>query len=63
MNRTAIIQARCLPEERTALAAIAKQERRKLSEALRELVRAEAQRRGLWLSNEDIQFQQEAGRG
>ena len=48
MNRSEMVSVRVLPEEKRALVRIARQERRKPSELLRELIRAEAKRRGLW---------------
>ena len=48
MNRSEMISVRVLPEEKRVLARIARQERRKPSELLRELIREEAQRHGLW---------------
>ena len=48
MVKTEAIGARVLPEEKRALLQIARQERRKPSEALRELIRQEAKRRMLW---------------
>jgi hypothetical protein len=46
--KTAIIKTRAVPEEKQALAQIAKQERLSMSETLRDLIRQEARRRGLW---------------
>jgi len=48
ITKTAAISARALPAERAALDAIARQERRRPSDVVRNLIRAEAQRRGLW---------------
>ena len=48
MNRSEVVKARALPEEKAALLAIAKQERRKPSETIRELIRQAAEERGLW---------------
>ena len=48
ITRSEVLKARAYPAEKLALKAIARQERRRESEALRELVRQEAQRRGLW---------------
>jgi len=48
MERDKVIGVRVCPDERKALEAIAKQDRRNISEMLRELVRQEAERRGLW---------------
>lgn len=50
LARTQTIATRALPEEKVALARIARQERRSPSEMLREMIRTEAQRRGLWPS-------------
>lgn len=47
-RKTELIHVRTVPEERAVLQAIAHQDRRRPSETLRELVRAEAARRGLW---------------
>lgn len=46
--RMDVVRARCNQEERQALELVALAERRKPSEALRELIREAAQRRGLW---------------
>ena len=43
-----VISFRASLDERQALLLIAREERRRPSEAMRELVRAEAKRRGLW---------------
>ena len=48
MIRSETIRARVTPTERQALALIAQEEDRRVSETLRELVRREAARRGLW---------------
>lgn len=48
MVKTAMISTRALPEEKAALQAIARQERRPPAAMLRELIRKEAQERGLW---------------
>ena len=48
MNRSETVKARVMPEEKRALLQIAKADRRRPSEALRELIRQDAQRRGLW---------------
>ena len=48
MNRSEFVKARVMPEEKRALLQIAKADRRRPSEALRELIRQDAQRRGLW---------------
>lgn len=48
MEKTESINLRCLPEEKRALLKIARLERRKPSELVREWIRAEAKRRGLW---------------
>jgi len=48
MIRNQFVGARALPEEKAALAAISKQDRRRPSDVLREMIRAEAERRGLW---------------
>jgi predicted transcriptional regulator len=48
LTKTAAISARALPEERRALDLIARQDRRRPSEVVRELIRAEATRRGFW---------------
>jgi hypothetical protein len=47
-TRSVMIAARALPEEKATLADIARQEQRRPSEVLRELVRQEGRRRGLW---------------
>lgn len=48
MMKTEAVNARVLPEEKAALKALARLERRKPSEQIRELIRAEAARRQLW---------------
>lgn len=48
MNKSESINLRCLPEEKRALLKIARLERRRPSELLREWIRQEAQRRQLW---------------
>ena len=48
MNKSESVNVRVLPEEKRALVKIARLERRKPSELLREWIRAEAKRRGLW---------------
>lgn len=48
MNRDLRAGFRLSVEERAALLAIARAERRRPSEALREMIRTEAKRRGLW---------------
>ena len=48
MARTEEVRARVTPSEKRALALLAYQEDRRPTEALRELIRAEAKRRGLW---------------
>ena len=48
MFKTELLKARCTPAERAALLRIAECEIRTPSETLRELVRREAQARGLW---------------
>ncbi len=47
-EKTEAVFARLVPQEKRALLAIARQERRNVSETVRALIRAEAQRRGLW---------------
>jgi len=47
-QKTTALCAKLRPVERRALLAIARQERRNVSETVRELIRSEAQRRGLW---------------
>ncbi len=50
-NMTAPISIRALETEKAALEAMARQDRRRMTrmtEVLRELIRAEASRRGLW---------------
>ena len=47
-EKTEAVFARLVPQEKRALLAIARQERRNVSEALRDLIRQEARRRGLW---------------
>jgi len=48
MKKTDWMKLRATPIERAALEAIARQEARKPAEMLRELVRQEALRRGVW---------------
>jgi hypothetical protein len=48
MIKTKLVQARCTDAERQALERIAQYEQRKLSEALREIIREGAKSRGLW---------------
>lgn len=48
MDRANVVSCRLSDEEQAAFIAIMHQERRRQSETLRELVRAEAERRGLW---------------
>lgn len=48
MARTETVATRTLPEEKRVLAQIARQERRTMSETLREMIRDEGERRGLW---------------
>ena len=48
MRRNQVIKAICLPEEKQALADMAKQDRQKMAEVLRGLLRKEAKLRGLW---------------
>ena len=48
MIKTEWLQARCTIVEKQALRRIAQYEQRKLSEALREIVREAARARGLW---------------
>jgi hypothetical protein len=43
-----MVSVRVLPEEKRALVRIARQERRKPSELLRELIREAAKERNLW---------------
>lgn len=50
--KTELLQARALPEEKSALKAIAKQELLTQSEALRLIVREAAKARGLWTPQE-----------
>ncbi len=52
LEKTELLQARAIPEERSALKAIAKQERLTESEALRLIVREAAKARGLWKERE-----------
>jgi hypothetical protein len=47
-EKTEAVFARLVPTEKAALQAIAKAERRNVSETVRELIRSEAHRRGLW---------------
>jgi hypothetical protein len=53
MKRTNELRAIASDEEVAALRAIAKQESRNAPEMLRELVRTEAKRRGLWPPREE----------
>ena len=48
MIKNQFVGARALPEEKRALQEIARQDRRRPSDALREMIREEAKRRGLW---------------
>ena len=48
MRRSELIKATCSPVEKSALRAIAEQDQKHLSEVLRDLVHAEARKRGLW---------------
>ena len=48
MNRSEMVSVRVLPEEKRALVRIARQERRKPSELLREMIREAAKERDLW---------------
>jgi hypothetical protein len=48
LNKDRQIRFRVSTAEHAALQAVARAERRKLSETLRELIREGAQRRGLW---------------
>lgn len=48
MRRKAIIKATCLLEEKKVLQMIAQQDRQRMAEVLRGLVRAEGKKRGLW---------------
>jgi len=52
MFKTAIIKIRTAPEVKQALAIIAKQERQGMSATLRDLIREEARKRGLWPPHE-----------
>lgn len=47
-EKSEAVFARLIPTEKRVLLAIARAERRNVSETLRELIRAEAKRRGLW---------------
>lgn len=53
MNRDYRAGVRLLPEEREALLALARAERRRPSELLRELIRDGAKKRGLWPPSTD----------
>lgn len=46
--KTSTVVVRLIPEERHALIALARSERRTMSEVVRGLLRNEAARRGLW---------------
>ena len=48
MNKTEVIKARVMAEEKRVFLKLCRMDRRKPSEMLRELVRQEAKRRGLW---------------
>ena len=48
MNKTRTARAKVTPVERRALEIVAEQDGLKISELLRELIRQEAQRRGVW---------------
>jgi hypothetical protein len=48
MYKTEFVQTRCTVAEKRALIRIARHEQRKLSEALREIIREAAKSRGLW---------------
>ena len=57
-SRHLTVHVRVSPSEHRALAALAHQDRRRVSEFLRELVRQEALRRGVWPACEEPRQQE-----
>ena len=55
LNKTEVVRAKCTKLERAAVEKIAEAEGIKLAEVLRDLIRSEAKRRGIWQQLTELQ--------